>query len=842
MDVVSLSALPVGSVVWQPRQGVWVLSVVCKATFGLLPGRMPLLEEQEPLYEADRHWSDDPGWSLYAPADVAPVRRRADVVLVGEAYAPAGRPARSLIARLRVADIDKRVEVCADRLLGPDGAVVEGARFSRMPLLWERAAGGPDTANPVGVRADAKDAYGRRPLPNLVPPGLALMKLEDAIEPMGFGPVARAWPERRNKLGPAAASWSERDWPRQPLPPGMDVGYFNAAPWDQQVERLRDNERLVLEHLHPKHPHLATQLPGHHPRAFVARPGRAAQPVPLQVDLLWIRTDLGLCTVTWRGQVALDRADEEGRVVVALEQPGQTLSWEEITGGAAAIWEEEEEAPITQEPQTMGRPPHEATMQPQDGARFRSALSMAMAGQAPPQDTALPFAPSSPPTPKDAALPFGASTPQGTALPFAPSSPSVAASIRSEDPAQRLAGMPFAPAAAPASTPPPAPMPPPSVTPPPPALVPAPASVAPAPAPAAAAFTARPASVPPASVTPPPLVRPQMPRTIGEAAAGSPSPLHAGEAPGTSAGALSASNAAAAASAPWSLPRESPASGVAPIVAASAQPSTEARDVLQLLWLDPESPPRLRRQPAWQRILEDLEKRPLDKEHEDPTLAKEPSEIEDRREVFEILVRGSATHAEGMEAALAAAIRSDGKLIPPLRILAGDLIFPFDQAEALKATVAVVTPYLGNDEALRAAVTTAQEFLKVPDLRGVPAVAEGLMARVAEAWGQAKRPTPHGYLESTTERALLEGRCYQRRKLLGGQHLRALAQTTPAASASQLLPAYLPEALADQLPLYQRFRARAIVEVHPQIDQYETQPLCLRVLALARAANPPRRL
>ena len=79
----------------------------------------------------------------------------------------------------------------------------------------------------------------------------------------------------------------------------------------------------------------------------------------------------------------------------------------------------------------------------------------------------------------------------------------------------------------------------------------------------------------------------------------------------------------------------------------------------------------------------------------------------------------------------------------------------------------------------------------------------------------------------------------QRRKVLGGKQLRALAQTT---GLQMLLPTYLPDDLADRLPLYRRFRVRAIVEVHPQVDQYEVLPLCLKVLALARVARPPRLL
>src|SRR5262245_33978525 len=144
MDVVSLSPLPVASLLWQPRPGAWMLTFACKATYILRPGESELAPEQQPLHEDDRHWSDEPAWSLYAPRDVVPIRPRADVVVVGHAFAAGGAQVRSLVARIVVADIDKAVEVVCDRMFTQDGALHEGQRFTKMPLLWERAGGGPD--------------------------------------------------------------------------------------------------------------------------------------------------------------------------------------------------------------------------------------------------------------------------------------------------------------------------------------------------------------------------------------------------------------------------------------------------------------------------------------------------------------------------------------------------------------------------------------------------------------------------------------------------------------------------------------------------------------------------
>ena len=110
MEIVSLSGLPAGSLLWQKRPGLWMLTVVCKATFSLQPGEMPLAPEQEPINESDRPWSQDIQ-SLYAAADLVPMKPRVDVILVGQAYAPGGQSVSSLVARITVGEVDKSVEI-----------------------------------------------------------------------------------------------------------------------------------------------------------------------------------------------------------------------------------------------------------------------------------------------------------------------------------------------------------------------------------------------------------------------------------------------------------------------------------------------------------------------------------------------------------------------------------------------------------------------------------------------------------------------------------------------------------------------------------------------------------
>lgn len=318
MDLRSDCPIRIAARAWPSLMGDFRLTVVCKATYRLMPGVAALHEEQLPPNEADTFWDDDPEHSLAASSDMVPYKPRADVLLVGSAYAPDRQPVRSITARLVVGTMMKGVEVFGDRSLGPDGRVVEGPPITRAPLRYERAAGGPGTWNPVGIRADPPpDARGLVPLPSLQPAGIRFTGREP-IEPIGFGPIAPGWPGRRKKLSGHAAAWSPAGWHERPLPEGFDPGFFNAAPPDQQLRELRGDEEIALENLHPQHRRLLTRLPGTRPRVTISRRGAPPEELRLTCDTLVIDTDRGLCTLVWRGIARLLERDEPGTVRLEL--------------------------------------------------------------------------------------------------------------------------------------------------------------------------------------------------------------------------------------------------------------------------------------------------------------------------------------------------------------------------------------------------------------------------------------------------------------------------------------------------------------------------------------------
>lgn len=320
MEIVSLGPLRAGSIVWQPRPGAFTLTVVCKATYVIEPHESRLAEAQDEPLPADVHHGDDRQRSLRAAGDLAPFKPRADVTLVGHACAPGGRPTASLVARIIVGTIDKAIEVFPDRAFTQDGHLREGPRFVRMPLVYERAGGGPGTINPVGIaRGAAPDRFGRVAVPNLQAPGVHITSPAQYIDPIGFGPIAAFWPSRLDKLHRHGASFSHRAWMQQPLPVDMDFGYFNVAPADQQVDVLRSNERIILEDLHPDHPRLVTSLPGVSPRAVVERKAGSTEELAMHCDTLSIDVDRRTCALVWRAQLALEHANQPGRITISTE-------------------------------------------------------------------------------------------------------------------------------------------------------------------------------------------------------------------------------------------------------------------------------------------------------------------------------------------------------------------------------------------------------------------------------------------------------------------------------------------------------------------------------------------
>lgn len=329
---------PVGRVAvatraWRFRGQIHV-TAIAKATLGFAPGApMPIIEPA-PIHDQDVRSSQNRS-TVVAPADTVPLLPRTDVTLVGSAYAGRSGAQRArvrfAISRPRPGSedpaegpflFDKSLDVFGPRTMTGGWANPQPALFTRMPLGYDRALGGPDhPLNPAGTGTHP-DARGRVQMPNIQhPPNTAM-----PVEPAGFGPIPMSWPVRARlfpNLEPTLAQpWFE-------LPPHVDLAHFHAAPFDQRVDFLRGTEWIVLERLHPRLDAFATGLPGVRGVARVYTRSGEEHALQLRADSLWVDADNERCTVTFRGSFPVPNEDALKLVAIAAgyETDASPAAW-----------------------------------------------------------------------------------------------------------------------------------------------------------------------------------------------------------------------------------------------------------------------------------------------------------------------------------------------------------------------------------------------------------------------------------------------------------------------------------------------------------------------------------
>jgi len=254
---------------------------------------------------------------------------RGEALLSGFAFAPNGKPAPVVAARLTVGPIDKEIWAVGDRrwkMTGPTEAVP----FAEMPLSYDRAFGGEGYApNPAGKGfASIKDTAGdaHHPLPNLEMAKKLVTSPRDRPPIAGFAPIDPALPQRVKKLGTYDSKWLETRYPE--MATDFDPTYFNIAPDDQWLEGYwRGGEPFELQNMHPGKPRLEGVVPKLRARCFVTRRGAddAFDDVALRCDTLWFVPHLERVIMLFRG--GIDVVDEEASdlvdVIVGLERQGE---------------------------------------------------------------------------------------------------------------------------------------------------------------------------------------------------------------------------------------------------------------------------------------------------------------------------------------------------------------------------------------------------------------------------------------------------------------------------------------------------------------------------------------
>jgi hypothetical protein len=190
-------------------------ALLLKATWEIREGRLePVTEAAWPIHLA-------PLVTPYGtfPGEVASRKPKTDVIVLGRAKAPGGRPVPQMAVAVSVGTFRHSLAVFGDRrwTRATGGLrMTEPRPFHEMPIVWENAFGGklttpvgdwPNTDNPVGKGFFLDEADGDGvPLPNVEDPRALIRSPKDLPKPVGWAPYPISGGVRLAKLrGPDGA-------------------------------------------------------------------------------------------------------------------------------------------------------------------------------------------------------------------------------------------------------------------------------------------------------------------------------------------------------------------------------------------------------------------------------------------------------------------------------------------------------------------------------------------------------------------------------------------------------------------------------------------------------------
>ncbi len=150
MEIINNTSFEVEALPFKDPEGDTFLTIIVKGMFDIRPNEVATASsEQLPVAYGDELYDEEDGGSIKFEADIAPFKPRADIVLVGHAYAQGGRPVQAVDVSLRVGNLSKTIFVIGDRHW-QGGSRLSRVSFSDpetftvMELVYERAFGGID--------------------------------------------------------------------------------------------------------------------------------------------------------------------------------------------------------------------------------------------------------------------------------------------------------------------------------------------------------------------------------------------------------------------------------------------------------------------------------------------------------------------------------------------------------------------------------------------------------------------------------------------------------------------------------------------------------------------------
>lgn len=205
----------------QSPEGQYILSVLLKRTYDIIPGKRCVRSEMDqPIIPGDVPWGNPINSTIQFESDFIPYKLGTDVVLNGKAYTPKGKAAAFCTVAIKIADRRKDIRVIGDRTVtfvkNSLPVFSDPTPFDVMDLRYERAYGGID------VYSDKQTSY---PYPrNPLGKGFIVKNTQEGIENIELPNLE----DPNNLITPEQLCIQEyKNWENQPLPVGF--GWFSKC-------------------------------------------------------------------------------------------------------------------------------------------------------------------------------------------------------------------------------------------------------------------------------------------------------------------------------------------------------------------------------------------------------------------------------------------------------------------------------------------------------------------------------------------------------------------------------------------------------------------------------------
>lgn len=251
------------------------------------------------------------------PGDAVCRKEGVDLLVLGSAHAPEGRPVTAMDVSLSVGDFARGLTVTgARRWVQAGKRLSPGAPepFTSLPLTWEHAFGGaadlegkqvPNPDNPKGKGFILNEAAAEGvELPNVEDPDTPIRSWEDRPRPACFAPIP---------IGSYLQAENTVEFDPDTGRPKILPAFFNMAHPKHRVPELREGDPVVLTGMRPDGAPMRFLLPLARLEARVALEDRRYT-FPLKADTLCLLPEEGRFAVTYRAGFTYRFVPEEMRV------------------------------------------------------------------------------------------------------------------------------------------------------------------------------------------------------------------------------------------------------------------------------------------------------------------------------------------------------------------------------------------------------------------------------------------------------------------------------------------------------------------------------------------------